>query len=72
MKKLFGVLLAVLSMVALLCACNSTKSPPEEGGGENPPPGPAESKREDISVTDYKDTVHVGEECSAGDIKVTA
>lgn len=72
MKKLFGVLLAVLSMVALLCACNGTKTPPGEGGGENPPPGPAVSKIEDISVTDYKDTFHVGEEFSAGDIKVTA
>lgn len=72
MKKLFSVLLAVLSMVALLCACNSTKTSSEEDGGEKLPPGPAVSKIEDISVTDYKDTFHVGEKFSAGNIKVTA
>ena len=54
MKKLFGVLLAVLSMVALLCACNSTKNPPDGDGGTNPPePGPEVSKIADISVADY-------------------
>ena len=75
MKKLFGVLLAVLSMVALLCACTSTKNPPDGDGGTNPPepgPGPEVSKIVDISVADYKDTFHVGEEFSAGDLTVTA